>query len=67
MTSLSEYIAERGDESCARLWGVKPRTVMSWRLGQRQPRPKQAAVILAKSRGELSYESIYRAPRVRAA
>lgn len=46
---LKTFIEQVGDEKAAKLFGVKPRTVMSWRLGNRTPRPKQAKVIVAKS------------------
>lgn len=46
---LKTYIEQVGDAKAAKLFGVKTRTVMSWRLGDRTPRPKQAKVIVAKS------------------
>lgn len=55
--TLPEYIASMGDEKAARLFGVERRTVMSWRLRSRIPRPKQAEVIVEKS--PVTMEGIY--------
>jgi hypothetical protein len=47
--NLKEFIEQMGDEKAAKLFEVKPRTVMSWRLGDRVPRPKQARIITERS------------------
>lgn len=54
---LSEYISQQGDEKCAKLFGVPVRTIRSWRLKERRPRPAQAAVIVKKS--PVTHEGIY--------
>ena len=54
---LSEYIKDQGDEKCAKQFGVPVRTVRSWRLKNRRPRPEQAAIIVKKS--PVTYEGIY--------
>lgn len=54
---LIDYIKETGDAKCAKLFGVKVRTVRSWRLGERFPRPAQAQVIVKKS--PVTHEGIY--------
>jgi hypothetical protein len=56
---LIEYLEKMNDDTkAAKLFGVKPRTVLSWRLGDRTPRPAQAAVIVKKS--PVTYEGIYK-------
>jgi hypothetical protein len=57
--TLSEYIQKHGDEALAKVWGVKPRTVASWRRGERVPRYSQACQIVETSDGEVSYQDIY--------
>lgn len=57
--SLASFIAEVGDEKAADLFGVKLRTVESWRRGERTPRPKQAQQIIAAADGRLDFQSIY--------
>lgn len=47
--NLPEYIAQMGDAKAAKLFGVSERTVMSWRLRDRIPRPTQAKNIVSKS------------------
>ena len=54
---LREYIKQLGDAKAAALWGVKRRTVESWRLGHRTPRPEQAERIVQTS--PVTYEGIY--------
>lgn len=56
---FTQYIAEHGDAECAERWGVKARTVASWRRRERLPRPEQARVIVAETRGQVSMEDIY--------
>lgn len=59
-TSLPEYIARVGDVAAANLFGVKRRTVESWRRGERVPRPSQANKIVRLTGGEVDFSSIYR-------
>lgn len=54
---LSEYIESVGDEKAAKLFRTKVRTVISWRLLERRPRPEQAEIIVKKS--PVTYEGIY--------
>lgn len=54
---LADYIKQLGDDKAAALWGVKRRTVESWRLGARTPRPEQAEIIVRTS--PVTYEGIY--------
>lgn len=54
---LIEYLEKMGDEKAANLFGVKKRTVMSWRLRERTPRPKQAQIITERS--PVTMEGIY--------
>lgn len=43
---LPEYIARVGDAAFAAVVGITERTAMSYRLRQRQPRPKVARKII---------------------
>lgn len=54
---LTDYIQQVGDEKFARRFGWKTRKVMSWRLGDRRPRPEEAQIIVAKT--PVTYEGIY--------
>jgi DNA-binding XRE family transcriptional regulator len=45
-TPFQAHLAAIGDEEAARRLGVKLRTVKSWRLGDRTPRPEQARAIV---------------------
>lgn len=55
------YIQQHGDEKCAQIFNVKPRTVASWRRGERYPRPEQARNIVEKTFGEVTLSDIYEA------
>ena len=57
--SLSAYIEKIGDAKAAKLFGVKIRTVASWRRGERIPQPKRAAIIVRASRGVITLEDIF--------
>ncbi len=57
MTDFIEYLKALGDEKAARLYAVKPRTIKSWRLRDRTPRPEQARMIVDRS--PVTYDSIY--------
>jgi hypothetical protein len=63
MLTLPDYIAEVGDERAAKLFKVKPRTAMSWRLRTRFPTKDQADVIVKKS--PVTYDGIYSVERKR--
>jgi len=54
---LSDYINQMGVQKAARLWNVKARTVESWRVEARRPRPEQAKVIVDTS--PVTWEGIY--------
>jgi hypothetical protein len=55
--TLPDYIKQVGDEKAAEVFGVSPRTAMSWRLRDRFPRPQQARKIIASS--PVTMEGIY--------
>jgi DNA-binding transcriptional regulator YdaS (Cro superfamily) len=56
-TPFQHYLAAIGDEEAARRLGVKVRTVKSWRLGDRVPRPEQARAIVG--RAPVTLDDIY--------
>lgn len=56
---LSTYIAEIGDTGAAVLFGVKERTVASWRRGERQPRVEQAQKIVKATKGKVTFAECY--------
>lgn len=47
--NLPEYIAKIGDRRAAKKFGVQIRTIVSWRLRDRLPRPKTADRIVKRS------------------
>lgn len=51
--TLKQYITKHGDEKCATLFDVKPRTAKSWRLGQRFPSREKALEITQKTKLKL--------------
>ena len=57
--TLSEYIDTLGDSVAASLFKVKPRTVASWRRGERRPSIPQAKIILTKTHGKVDFFGIY--------
>src|SRR5690554_1818601 len=57
--TLPEYIEQVGDAAAARLFRVKPRTAMAWRLGERHPRPAKAAEIVRVLGGAVTFEGCY--------
>ncbi len=61
---LSEYIANQGDERCGELFGVKVRTIGSWRRGERTPRPAQARKIVEATSGVVTMSEIYAAEEI---
>jgi hypothetical protein len=56
---LKQYIQEKGDDECAILFNVKPRTAASWRRGERMPRPDQANQIVQVTNGVVTLNGIY--------
>lgn len=56
---LKQYIQEKGDDVCATLFKVKPRTAASWRRGERMPRPEQANQIVQVTEGLVTMNGIY--------
>jgi len=47
-TPFQKFLAASRDAEIAEQIGVRPRTVQSWRLGERYPRPEQAREIIAR-------------------
>lgn len=59
--TLVEFIQKKGDAACAELFGVKLRTIGSWRRLERMPRPAQARRIVEVTGGAVSMAGIYAA------
>lgn len=57
--TLPDYIRNHGDARCAELFGVKERTVASWRRGENFPRATKAMEIVSVTNGEVTMEGIY--------
>jgi hypothetical protein len=57
--TLSDFIKSKGDEAAAELFEVPVRTVMSWRLQDRRPRPSTAHRIVEKTAGAVTLDGIY--------
>ena len=62
--TLPEFIKLTGVDNAAKLFGVPPRTIVSWRRRDRFPKPENARKILdiaaTHEYGPLTYESIYK-------
>ena len=56
---LKDYVEHIGDAGAAALFGVKVRTAMSWRLGERIPRHEKALDIVRLTKGRVSYSECY--------
>jgi DNA-binding transcriptional regulator YdaS (Cro superfamily) len=56
---LPSFIKSVGDEAAARLFGVKLRTVASWKYGERTPHGKRAAEIERLTKGKVRVTEIY--------
>ena len=60
---LSEFIQTIGDAEAAKLFGVKPRTIGSWRRHERLPRSRRAKAIVDATRhhpaGSVDFDGIY--------
>lgn len=54
LMTLAEFIRERGDRCCAQLFGVKERTVASWRRGENLPRATKAREIVGLTSLQMS-------------
>ncbi len=57
---LAVFIQKQTDEVAAELFGVKKRTVSSWRRLERAPAPSQSLNIIEKTQGQIDWEGIYR-------
>jgi hypothetical protein len=57
--TLVEFIQKEGDAAAAALFGVKLRTIGSWRRLERTPRPTQARRIVEATQGRVSMAGIY--------
>jgi transcriptional regulator with XRE-family HTH domain len=57
--TLSQYIKNIGDAQCAKLFGVKERTVASWRRGENYPRANKAREIVVLTKGAVSLDGIF--------
>lgn len=67
MATLPEFIERIGDNAAAELFGVKVRTIESWRRRERFPRVEQARVIVTRTRNEVDYAGIFGADEQEAA
>lgn len=65
--TLSKLISDMGDAAAAALFGVKLRTVQSWRRRERYPRPEMAWKIVEKAGGRVDYAGIFGPPSPAAA
>lgn len=54
---LSDYIRTTGDKVFAKRFGVTERAAISWRLGERRPRPQIAQRIVDTT--PVTWEGIY--------
>lgn len=57
--TLPEFIREIGDGPAAKLFGVKVRTVQSWRRREAYPYPRNAHQVVEACAGKVDYEGIY--------
>lgn len=56
---LAVYIQKQTDEVAAKMFGVKKRTISSWRRLERAPAPCQSFHIIEKTNGEIDWQGIY--------
>lgn len=56
---FKEFIEREGVEALAELCGVTPRAVEGWRYRARRPKPDMAPVLIAASKGDLTWLDIY--------
>ena len=57
--NLTSYIELIGDKAAAELFGITERAAMSYRLGDRKPRPEVAQRIVDKTSGKVGWADIY--------
>jgi len=57
--NFKEYLSKIGDEKACELFNAKPRTVGSWRRGERKPSPDKAVEIVKLSKGKVKLQDIY--------
>ena len=57
--NLTSYIELIGDKAAAELFGITERAAMSYRLGDRKPRPEVAQRIVNKTGGKIGWADIY--------
>jgi len=57
--NLPAYIETIGDKAASELFGIAERTAMSYRLGERKPRPEVAQRIIEKTNGRVDWAGIY--------
>ena len=60
---LPSFIRSIGVEKSAELFDATPRQVKGWLYRERKPRPEHAEKIVQRTRGKVSFESIYGAPQ----
>ncbi|MCJ8268185.1 MAG: hypothetical protein MJK04_02175 [Psychrosphaera sp.] len=56
---LAVYIQKQTDEVAAKFFGVKKRTVSSWRRLERAPAPSQSLNIIEKTDCKIDWKGIY--------
>lgn len=56
---LPSYIRSIGLDKAAELFDETPRAVKGWMYGERRPRPAKARKIVERTKGRVSYASIY--------
>lgn len=56
---LPSFIRSLGVEKAAVLLDESPRAVKGWMYGERRPRPAKARKIVARSKGRVTFASIY--------
>ncbi len=56
---LKKYIEAVGMRHAAELFNCSIHSIKAWRYGHRQPSVDQAKLMIQKTNGILSYESIY--------
>jgi hypothetical protein len=56
---LKDWITEQGDDAAAKILNMKYNRVKSYRLGNAQPKPKDAVKIVRKLKGLVSFEECF--------
>jgi DNA-binding transcriptional regulator YdaS (Cro superfamily) len=57
--TLKEWITKVGDAEAAKRLGIKERTVKSWRLGERMPRPAKVRDIAKITGNRVSFKECF--------